>query len=270
MRNLLLFSVFVAWYSSLFAGPLSGDTVFNQTDARGFKQGYWKKLNESGIPVYTGFFKDNKPVGRFVRYYDDGSVSAVLIFDQSGSRAHASMYYNNGNISATGCYINKMKDSTWHFYSYYSKALKATENYLQDMKHGLSTVYYDNGRVSEIKNYVQGKKHGPWEQYYEDGTLRAKCLFRNNTFEGEYITYYPDGRMYVNGTYVNGLKQGKWKYFDDQGQLKSEIEYVNGMPVNLDRLEADELKFFNEIEKMKGKIPEPSEQDFMKPQPDGQ
>ena len=42
----------------------------NVTDAKGLKQGYWKKLDDkTNHLVYEGLFKDDKPQGIFKYYY---------------------------------------------------------------------------------------------------------------------------------------------------------------------------------------------------------
>ena len=39
------------------------DTIWNQTDKNGLKQGFWKVTYENGFVKYQGFFKNNLPFG---------------------------------------------------------------------------------------------------------------------------------------------------------------------------------------------------------------
>ena len=54
------------------------DTVFNQTDKQGHKQGYWKVKYDNGPLKYSAFFKDDKPLGLMKRYFEDGTLKAVM------------------------------------------------------------------------------------------------------------------------------------------------------------------------------------------------
>ena len=60
------------------SGRTASDTVWNVTDEKGWKQGYWKKHYPNGHLMYRGFFQDNKPLGRMERFYDDGKLKGVL------------------------------------------------------------------------------------------------------------------------------------------------------------------------------------------------
>ena len=53
-----------------------GDTLFNQTDKQGKKQGFWKGKYEKGALKYTAFFKDDKPRGLMKRYFEDSTLKA--------------------------------------------------------------------------------------------------------------------------------------------------------------------------------------------------
>ena len=49
-----------------------GDTLKNYTDINGLKQGYWQKKYYNGNIKYEVYFKNNKPIGEFKRFYESG------------------------------------------------------------------------------------------------------------------------------------------------------------------------------------------------------
>jgi antitoxin component YwqK of YwqJK toxin-antitoxin module len=65
----------------------------NQTDKSGRKQGRWIKRYPSVTIMYDGIFRDDKPVGEFKRYYEDQTLKSLLIFNDSGTEALATLYY---------------------------------------------------------------------------------------------------------------------------------------------------------------------------------
>ena len=87
----------------------------NKTDAKGKKQGEWKKLYENGFVRYQGQFKDDKPFGTFNYYFDTGKPSLIMNYD--GVIARTLAFYDEGKIKAKGNYVNQKKDSIWIYYS---------------------------------------------------------------------------------------------------------------------------------------------------------
>ena len=84
------------------------DTI-NKTDASGKKQGHWIKRYENGNIQYNGYFKDDKPIGEFKRFYEDAQLRSVQVFNTDGSEADVTFYHQNGFIASTGRYFNQKK-----------------------------------------------------------------------------------------------------------------------------------------------------------------
>ena len=68
----------------------------NKTDAQGRKQGSWQKFHPNGKLRYKGQFKDDKPIGTFQYYSDEGELIMIMKHDKEISRAE--LYYPNGDI----------------------------------------------------------------------------------------------------------------------------------------------------------------------------
>jgi antitoxin component YwqK of YwqJK toxin-antitoxin module len=258
---LLFFSIFTCNLYS-FTSEYS-DTVFNQTDANGLKQGYWKVTYENGKVKYEGFFVNNKPVGELKRYYDDGTKKAILIFDKSGKKASAKMYYNNGELAGEGNFIESMKDSVWKYYSYYDKSLKMIETYNKGIRNGITQKIFTNGVVAEVLNYTNNLKNGAWKQYYDNGTLKLETNFVNDKRKGAFATYYLSGKIESKGTFDNNKMQGDWVYYNEDGSVKMTINYINDIPQNPEALDKQNEEFFKMLDSNKGKIPEPDENNMM-------
>ncbi|MBN1791026.1 MAG: toxin-antitoxin system YwqK family antitoxin [Bacteroidales bacterium] len=242
------------------------DTLFNQTDANKLKQGWWKKAYPNGKLMYKGFFRDDKPVGTMYRYFENGAVKAILIYDAKSEYARARLLYEDGNLAAEGVFYNSLKDSTWSYYSYYDRSLTATENYQKGLRHGRMTNYYNNGIVSEILDWKNDKKHGVWEQYFPSGKLKMKGSYVDQKLEGDFLVNYDNGKPYLQGYYVNDRRQGKWTFFTENGTVEAEMEYVNGTPLNEDQLTEKQQELFRTIDANEGKFEEPDESNFLIPQ----
>ncbi len=238
------------------------DTVFNQTDKQGHKQGYWKVKYDNGPLKYSAFFKDDKPLGLMKRYFEDGTLKAVMFFDPSGI-TRTKIYYQDGPIAAEGNYLNSARDSTWNYYSYYTKTLSNRETYINGKKNGKSVCFFSDGNISEESEWTLGTRNGIWKQYYENNNLKMSTSFINGKRHGEFILNYPNKLTEWKGYYKNDKRDGLWKHFDPEGNKNVSIEYRDGEPVNAAELDAKEQEFLKEIEKQKGKIPEPDETNFL-------
>ncbi len=229
----------------------------NQTDEQGMKQGPWKKCFENGRVMYTGCFKDDHPVGEFIRYDENGNLKAVMHHAKNGSSVQAELYFPNGEIAAEGKYENEKKDSLWEYYSYYTGTLSYEERYNRGLKEGVSKKYYPDGQVSESIHWKQGTKSGPWKQFYQDGTIRLTASYTDGKLNGPYKVYGTSGNLLISGTYRDNLMEGTWTYYNHDGSVQYQLEYTGGKARNEEFLEEKEEKFFEELEKNLGKFGEP-------------
>lgn len=224
------------------------DKPINLKDAKGRKQGYWKKI-ENGAVKYDGNFKDDKPVGQFRYYYPSGKVKSVTYFSHNGEFGRTIMYHQNGNKMAAGNYINEEKDSLWAYYNEDEKLISEV-GYKNGKKQGLSRTYFPGGKPDEDVNYVDDVKNGQWIQYFPDGTPKLKGTYVNGLLQGLITVYYPGGTVMISGTYKNSLKEGMWIYFDEIGKTQKKEAWLGGKKVKeefLDKKLQQELNLRDSI-----------------------
>ena len=109
MRN-LVFSIFLVPFLAL-------SQSVNDVDTKGNKQGIWQKTYNNGTIRYKGQFKDNIPYGIFNYYYSTGELEIEKEFFHSGEASATHMFYKDGQLKASGLYVNELKDSTWNYYN---------------------------------------------------------------------------------------------------------------------------------------------------------
>jgi len=209
-----------------FAQTTGSDTL-NKTDVKGKKQGYWKKYAHDTLK-YEGRFKDDKPVGTFKYYYDDGKVKAISKFGTESKFCSTIMYFPSGKKEADGFFTNQKKDSVWKYYSEKDTVL-AEEHYKNCIKNGTWKFFYSNGVLDEEVRWVNGLRQGPWKMYYSDGSIKSECKLVDNKTEGLFKFYYPSGKVLMSGIYKAGLKDGVWMQFTEEGLGKKKETYVNGV-----------------------------------------
>jgi len=210
---------------------LLGGSCFVQAqtlDAKGRKQGYWKKTDDKNKLIYEGAFKDDKPIGKFKYYYPTDSVRAIMYFSESGT-AYAKLFHMNGKRMAEGRYVGKeVKDSTWTYYDELG-VLISRENYKNGKKNGLFTVYLPDGSLSEQRNYKDDIQHGPFKEYFDGKSVKVQGNFVKGQMEGRVTYHYPNGVEVAAGFYKNGLKNGPWIYKTQSGKVREKELYKNGV-----------------------------------------
>lgn len=237
----------------------------NTVDENGLKQGYWENSYPNGNIQYKGTFKDDRPVGLFVRYFPSGIKMAEMNFCDEGRRSVAEIYNERGVIAAKGVYIDEKKDSVWSYFSGSEARLTGTETYDQGVKQGLSATWYPNGKPAESFWYENNLRNGPWNQFYDTGRLKVRSAMKDGQREGEFIYYTSDGRIEIKGNYRNNQMHGEWSFYDDSGQLISVVVYHDGRPDNEEAIIDKEQLMFRRIEEMRGRIPEPDESEMFSP-----
>lgn len=220
----------------------------NVTDGNGKKQGKWTKYFDNGKTVrYTGQFKDDKPYGKFVYYYESGEVQTVLEYQEDGS-ALAKTYFTHGSLMAKGTFIDQKKDGVWWYFSA-DKLLISKENYKMGKLDGKSYKFFPTEMgaqpvILEEVNYVDGLAQGEWKRFYKDGKIQVKGKYLNGLQNGECIWYTTSGKAEVVGYFLEGKKNGQWRYYDDNG------EYTTKFFVRDTELTGEILEKYLEAKKM--------------------
>lgn len=228
----------------------------NQTDIKGWKQGIWIEKFDNGNIKHKINFVNDKPVGEFIKFYKNGNVKVEMTIDETGKRAAAILYHENGDKAAMGFYQNQEKDSLWQYFINDS-LLILEESYNKGVKDGEERSYYIFGVLLEEINWKNGKKHGAWRRYYPTGRVDFETLYKNGQRHGIYNKYYENGKLNITGKYKNDLRHGIWKIHDAEKNEDIVLEYINGKPKNADKLEQKEQEWFDKMEKMKNTIPDP-------------
>ena len=174
-----------------------------------------------------GFLRDGKPDGYWKTYYENG------ILKSEGNRKDFQLdstwkFYNDKGVLVLSYTYKKGKKNGPRFnYDPTKKYLVSEENYVDDVKHGLTKYYYPNGQVKEIKPYVKGREEG--NGYAYDNQQNIVTLT-------EYKMGFTRHTEHINKRDTSGLKQDLWKEFypnptsnlaDGPGPLKTECTYID-------------------------------------------
>ena len=250
MKSLLLLLAFC----TLSFLSRSQETV-NKTDAKGQKQGKWVSKYPGGSVKYEGFFNQNKPIGEWKRYHENGKIKALMTYRPNSERVFASLFDEEGKLYAKGVFEGTLRDSTWSFYS--GELLVSVENYHIGKKEGKAIGFDQNGKKiweRELKNDLED---GNEVQFDPTGIRRKEIFYKEGKKSGPALFYDENGVKSMEGSYLDDLSDGTWKFFGKDGKLLYQIEYNKGEVVNKGAMDTLQINAFKQYDKIRGKISEP-------------
>jgi antitoxin component YwqK of YwqJK toxin-antitoxin module len=250
MRKLSLFIVF--FLSSILC---FSQLTTNKTDANGLKQGKWVSRYPGGGLKYEGIFANNKPVGEWKRYHENGRIKALMSYRLNSERIFASLFDEEGRLYAKGVFDGTLRDSTWNFYS--GDQMVLIENYATGKKTGKAKSFDSNGQVMWEKEYKNDLPDGNSIEYYPSGNKKNEIFYKGGKKNGSVVFYAESGDKITEGNYFNDLSDGIWKMFDESGKLKYQVKYNKGEILKGNAIDSLQQMEFKKFDSMKGKIPEP-------------
>lgn len=223
----LLVMLFVMFSWSLFSQDPE-----NKIDAKGQKQGYWKKYNDKKELLYEGHFKNDVPIGEFKYYHSNGKLKSKSVFIQGTHKVRTIIYHENEKKAAEGNFIDQLKDSIWNYYDTKGQLI-TVESYQQGKKDGHWATYSaQTGIILEECDYSDDLLNGVHKTYFVDGSLNTLISYINGKMNGLLETYYPNKQIYFRGMYHQDLKEKNWDFYDESGHIRKTIEYVQSSPKN--------------------------------------
>ncbi|MEI6276026.1 MAG: hypothetical protein WCP08_08550 [Prolixibacteraceae bacterium] len=250
MKKLLLPILFCLFQVMSFS-----QGMVNKTDSKGMKQGKWVNRYPGGSLKYEGAFDQNKPVGVWKRYHDNGKLKALMSYRPNSERVFASLFDEAGILYAKGVFEGNLRDSTWNFFK--GEQLILTENYHLGKKEGKSIGMDHNGKVISEKEWRNDLPEGQFIDYYPGGIKRSEVSWLAGKRNGKALFFDEKGVLSMEGNYTDDFSDGDWSVYDQDGKLKYRIKYNKGDIVNSGALDTLQLKEFKQYDKVRGQIPEP-------------
>lgn len=214
----------------------------------------------------------------FLQYfYPGGNLASEGYIREGQPDGYWKTYYENGNLKSEGNRKNFQLDGLWKFYD--SDGRKTLQiSYENNKKHGERITYLENETI--VENFLDDIKQGISIHYFPDGKIKKEVFFKDGYEEGYLKEYDVHGNVitlyeYRKGFIINreivnryntaGNKHGLWmeffegsgikrteewrngilngfvKEYDINGNLKNIFKYVNGTIQE----DAEELKFYN-------------------------
>ena len=124
--------------------------------------------------------------------------------------------------------------------------LLAEEIYVSNIKHGISTDFFGNGKVKKTIPFTEGREQGTGYEFDSSGAIititeykagfvqstdRINRTDANGLKQGLHKEFWPNGKTKSEGRYLNGKKHGYFKEYNEVGNLLNATKWENGVLV---------------------------------------
>lgn len=125
------------------------------------------------------------------------------------------VYYDQDDNLYTGNYIER-----------YPNGKKRIEiSILNGLPNGKTILYFENGKINEVRMFKRGLKDGVWETFNIEEVKTAEAGYRNDKKEGKWLIWDEKGVLRFEMHYRDNERIGVWKTWDAQGNLIQSKDY---------------------------------------------
>ncbi len=182
----------------------------------GANNGFTQFFYPNGKVSSEGTLLNGKPDGYWKTFYENG------VLKSEGNRRNFQLdsvwkFYNEQGVLTTEyVYQSGKKNGLKKTYSGESQKLLTEEQYVNDIKQGLTNLYKDGYKSKEVP-FVNGKEEGIGREFSKDSLVITITTYKNG-----YVTREEK----INRYDKFGKKQGNWKSFYPNGAVHIECRYV--------------------------------------------
>jgi uncharacterized protein len=174
----------------------------------------------------TGTYKSKKleiKQGHFIYYYENGNKSSEGDYIDDKYMGLWYSWFENGHKKWEGDYKDNVSDGLWKYW--YESGEKKTEgNWVNDKKTGVWHYWHINGQVECVETFTKGGSSS-FITYHENGAKSCEGTTEDNKPEGLWTYWNSDGRVFFKGNFHNGLKEGEWTRSFPKGEMKLQYKY---------------------------------------------
>ncbi len=94
-----------------------------------------------------------------------------------------------------------------------------------DIRHGPSKSWYENGKIQVDGSYHYGKRTGMFTYYYDNGQIASTGEYDNDVPEDVWVWWHTNGQKATVGEYTQGALIGEWRWWKEDGKLADRKTY---------------------------------------------
>jgi len=244
----ILFLLLIA-FTLVNTSVIEKSDSINYTDAQGWKQGRWIESSDgddaegcsAGTKIEDGFYKDNRKVGVWRRYWCSGKLKNELVYNADRTISSKD-YYQDGKLKEEGTWNSAGWIGPYKFYHPNGKLYYEWSYDQSGKRTGRQRYYFDNGNMMFDGEWNGGKEAGVIKEYYENGALRSEKTFNDGKLDTLNVKIYAPKEVKAAEIKeevkkeevkppaipeVGTIKDGYNKTYNREGKIDREGEFKN-------------------------------------------
>jgi len=117
-------------------------------------------------------------------------------------------------------------------YYWTSDRIKFLFIWKNNIKHGISYDWYENGQLMYENSWKDNRLNGISYRWYESGQLQLKECFKNGKYDGINRGWHKNGQLRFENSWKDGKLDGILRYWDEYGRGKSESHWIDGKQIS--------------------------------------
>jgi antitoxin component YwqK of YwqJK toxin-antitoxin module len=198
----------------------TGDKIIEWSFLRGLRHGVATWWYPNGVKRHVLTYEYGEPVGESEQFSPDGELIGTTRYIDGRPLVKKEDYYSGTQKQYEGTVLAAQELGQPEFDWWNNTAKPASDPVkVPELKHGMWTEWYPNGRKKAEGGYDQGLPHGKFVWWYENGQRQAAGGYENGLRSGTWVTWHPNGMKESIGEYSSGELTGKWMRWEASGRL---------------------------------------------------
>ena len=218
--------------------------LFSQTADTTYKKFYFQNTD---IVQSEGYMVDGKPDGYWKSYFQNGRLRS------EGNRKNFELdglwkFYDEDGKTVQ--LINYLKGKKNGAKTTFNPTFFTVENYVDDIKEGMSYTYDYDSLLLESVNFSGGLENGLKKYYDKDGNIIKITKYKSGYIvesqwinkrdnkgrkQGRWVKFHDNDHIAEETLYLNDRLNGYKKIYDEESKLVSVEKYRDGMVENTDK-----------------------------------
>jgi antitoxin component YwqK of YwqJK toxin-antitoxin module len=190
--------------ATLIGGKRNGTVTYYLPNGKTYRQSTY----DNGVPVGEVLEVDKNGELKTAATYLDGRKVVTKTTYYRGTRHKMT---ETSYLAATT--VERAPDDFWniHFASYGSEG--------NDLRHGESKTWFENGVVQQEGTYQYDKKSGNFTYRYDNGQVAVTGEYKNDLPDDVWVWWHENGQKAAVGKYQEGALIGDWRWWSEDGKL---------------------------------------------------
>jgi antitoxin component YwqK of YwqJK toxin-antitoxin module len=176
---------------------------------------YRQASYDQGVPVGDVLEADSKTgeLKRVATYVEGRRIITKTAHHRRAKNRKGEEIKKSEEMFLAATTVEKTPDNFWNV------QLAEYESQGQDLHHGPSKMWFENGKLQVEGFYQMDKRSGTFSYWYDNGQVAATGEFVDDLPSDVWVWWHENGQKAAVGNYRAGSLIGDWRWWNEDGKL---------------------------------------------------